>query len=113
MSDPRITLTYTRDDDGVWLTCQCGWHHNLGHGALAGEAAVIAETHRVWHSLGLIPITTDEELREALLDYARLIQEETLQAVWNGIGPDDIIEAGVSEPPEPLFALFRSAPAGS
>lgn len=48
---------------------------------------------------------TSDEFRELLLDYARTVQEETLQAVWNGVGPDDIIDGGVSEPPEALFSV--------
>jgi hypothetical protein len=26
----EVRVTYTSDDDGVWLSCECGWSQNLG-----------------------------------------------------------------------------------
>lgn len=32
-------LGYTREDDGVWITCSCRWEHNLGYSPTVEEAA--------------------------------------------------------------------------
>lgn len=42
MSEHNVILTYTINDDGVWLECSCGWSHNLGQHPTV-EAAVDAE----------------------------------------------------------------------
>ena len=40
-----MTLGYTISDDGVWIDCSCGWHHNLGFDADPFDAASIASQH--------------------------------------------------------------------
>jgi DNA mismatch repair ATPase MutS len=42
----RITLTYTNDDDGIWLECSCGWRKCLDHGPDISLAAFEAAHHR-------------------------------------------------------------------
>lgn len=41
----EFTLGYTADDDGVWLSCTCGWSHNLGHEATPAEVILQQGNH--------------------------------------------------------------------
>lgn len=41
----QVPLFYTRDDDGVWISC-CDWEQNLGHDATL-QSAVAAHTAHV------------------------------------------------------------------
>ena len=40
-----MTLTYTVDDDGVWLECSCKFRRRLGHDATPADVADAAEAH--------------------------------------------------------------------
>ena len=40
-----VTLTYTTDDDGVYIVCSCGYHFNLGQNAAPSEAVAAQLDH--------------------------------------------------------------------
>lgn len=39
-------LTYTNNDDGVWITCKpCRWRHNLGYFSTVEQAYAVWQKH--------------------------------------------------------------------
>lgn len=50
----QVPLFYTKDDDGVWISC-CDWEQNLGHAATL-QSAVAAHTAHVAASNTRLPL---------------------------------------------------------
>lgn len=46
MNEHLMTLTYTVDDDGIWLRCDCGWERNLGFTVIVDDAVSVSNQHR-------------------------------------------------------------------
>jgi hypothetical protein len=42
----EVELAYFTSDDGVWLSCSCGWEYNLGFNCSAAEAAKVEAKHK-------------------------------------------------------------------
>lgn len=42
----HVELGYTTADDGVWLSCACGWEHCLGWNAMPEKALELVLEHR-------------------------------------------------------------------
>lgn len=40
-----VYITYTKNDDGLWLRCSCGWERNLGYEVSVGDAAKAHREH--------------------------------------------------------------------
>lgn len=40
-----VTVTYTTDDDGIHLECECGWSIAVGHDPSVVNLAALAQHH--------------------------------------------------------------------
>lgn len=46
VTEHTFTVTYTVNDDGIWLQCTCGWDANLGYDPPVSALTDAVEHHR-------------------------------------------------------------------